>query len=239
MSTSIAIARREMKTFFNSPIAYIVLGTFLLVAGWLFFGTLFLAGQASLRGFFQLSPILFVIFAPALTMRLLAEERKGGTLELLLTMPLEDWQVVAGKFIAALGMVAVGLFCTVPYAISVAWLAAKGSTFDWGAVFAGYLGLILMASSFLSIGLWASALSRNQIVGFIIGLLLCFAFFFVDKLAILLPESLGEALQFLSVDYHFANIARGVLDTRDLVFYLSLTAVGLLLTTRTLASARR
>lgn len=239
MGTSVAIARREMKTFFNSPIAYIVLGTFLLVAGWLFFSTLFLAGQASLRGFFALTPVLFVVFAPAITMRLLAEERKSGTLELLLTMPLADWQVVWGKFLAALGMVAVGLACTLPYAISVAALTTKNASFDWGPVAAGYLGLLLLASAFLSVGLWASALSRNQIVGFIIGLLLSFAFYFVDKFAPLLPESLAEILQFFSVDYHFTNIARGVLDTRDLVFYLSVTAAGLLLTTRTLATARK
>ena len=239
MTATVAIARREFKTFFNSPIAYIVLGTFLLVAGWLFFSTLFLAGQASLRGFFGLAPVLFVVFTPAITMRLLAEERKGGTLELLLTMPLEDWEVVLGKFTAALGMVGVGLACTLPYAFSVASLTAKNASFDWGPVAAGYLGLLLMSSSFLAVGLWASALSRNQIVGFIVGLLLCFAFYFVDKFAILLPESLSELLQFFSVDYHFSNIARGVLDTRDVFFYLSLTAVGLLLTTRAVASVRK
>jgi ABC-2 type transport system permease protein len=239
MSTSIAIARREIRTFFNSPIAYIVLGTFLLVAGWLFFSTLFLGGQASLRGFFGLAPVLFVVFAPAITMRLLAEERKSGTLELLLTMPLEDWEVVLGKFVAALGMVAAGLLCTLPYAFSVAALTAKGASFDWGPVAAGYLGLLLLAASFLAIGLWASALSRNQIVGFIIGLLLCFAFYFIDKFAMLFPEGISETLQFLSVDHHFGNIARGVIDTRDVVFYLSLTAVGLLLTTRAVGSARK
>jgi ABC-2 type transport system permease protein len=99
--------------------------------------------------------------------------------------------------------------------------------------------LLLLASSFISLGLWGSALSKNQIVGFIVGLVLCFAFAFVDQFAALLPERLGQVLEFLSVNYHFDNIARGVLDTRDLVFYLSLTAVGLLLTTRTLSSARQ
>jgi ABC-2 type transport system permease protein len=239
MSTSLAIARREFKTFFNSPIAYIVLGAFLLVAGWLFFGTLFLGGQATLRGFFGLCPILFVVFAPAITMRLLAEERKSGTLELLLTMPLRDWEVVLGKFLAALGMVGVGLLCTLPYAFTVASLAAGSASFDWGPVVAGYVGLLLLASSLLSMGIWASALSRNQIVGFIVGLLLAFAFFFVDKLAFLFPEAISELLQYLSVDHHFSNLARGVLDTRDLVFYLSVTFAGLLMTARTLASARK
>ena len=239
MSTAVAVARREFKTFFNSPIAYIVLGVFLLVGGWLYFSTLFLAGAASLRGFFAIAPVLFVVFAPAVTMRLIAEERKAGTLELLLTMPIRDRDVVLGKFLAALGMVAVGLACTLPYAFSVAALTAKGVAFDWGVMVAGYFGLLLMASSFLAIGLWASALSRNQIVGFIVGLFVCFAFYFVDKFAMLFPESLAQVFQYLSVDYHFENIARGVFDTRDLLFYGSLTGIGLLLTTRSLAAVRQ
>ncbi|MCP3143225.1 ABC transporter permease subunit [Pyxidicoccus xibeiensis] len=239
MGTTLAVARREFRSFFNSPVAYIVIGVFLVVAGWLYFSTVFVAGQASLRGFFSIAPVLFVVFAPAVTMRLVAEERKTGTLELLLSMPLRDWEVVAGKFLAALGMVAVGLLWTLPYPLTVAGLTAEGARFDWGPVVMGYLGLLLMASSFLALGLWASALSRNQIVGFIIGLLLCFAFYFIDKFALVLPESVGALLQYLSVDYHFANIARGVLDTRDVLFYLSLTGVGLALTTRTLGNVRQ
>ena len=238
MPIAIAVARREFRTFFNSPVAYIVLCGFLLLAGWMFFSTLFLGGQASLRSFFALAPLLFVVFAPAVTMRLLAEERKSGTLELLLTMPVRDWEVVLGKFLAAVGMVAAGLAWTIPYAATVALLTAPGAPFDWGSVLAGYFGLVLLASTFLAIGLWASALTRNQIVGFIVGLLLCFAFYFVDKFAVLLPQSLSSVLEYLSVDYHFENVARGVLDTRDLLFYLSLTGAGLLLTTRALSGVR-
>ncbi len=239
MNHVVAICKREFKTFFNSPIAYMVLGTFLLLAGWLYFSTLFLAGQASLRGFFALVPILFVVLVPAITMRAIAEERKSGTLELLLTLPMDDWQITLGKFIAALGMIGVGLLWTLPYPLTVATLVAPGAVFDWGPIGAGYLGLMLLASSFVSLGLWGSALSKNQIVGFIFGLGLCFAFYFVDKFAALLPESLGQVLEYLSVDYHFDNIARGVIDTRDVCFYVSLTTVGLLMTTRALASARK
>ena len=236
---TLTIARRELATFFNSPIAYIVLCGFLLLSGWLFFSTLFLSGQASLRSFFALTPLLFVVFAPAITMRLVAEERKTGTLDLLLTMPVRDAEVVIGKFLAAMGVVAAGLLCTLPYAISVSTLTAEGASFDWGSTAAGYLGLLFLAASFLAIGLWASALTRNQIVGFIIGLLLCFAFYFVDKFAVLMPGFVAEALQYLSVDYHFDNLARGVVDTRDLLFYVSLTGAGLFLTTQSLAQARR
>ena len=239
MNTAIAIAKRDFRAFFNSPIAYIVLGAFLLVSGWMYFSTLFLAGEATLRGFFGIAPVLFVVFAPAITMRLLAEERKAGTIELLMCMPLKDWEVVVGKFLAAISMVAVGLLFTVPYALSVAGLTKTGFSFDWGPAVAGYVGLLLLASAFLAIGLWASALSRNQIIGFIVGLILCFAFYFIDKFAMLLPESLSEMVQYLSVDYHFANISRGVFDSRDILFYLSLTAVGLVLTTRSLAAVRK
>jgi ABC-2 type transport system permease protein len=238
MNGALALARREFKTFFISPIAYIVLDGFLLLSGWLYFSTLFLAGQASLRNFFGVAPVLFVVLVPAITMRAVAEERKSGTLELLLTFPMDDWQITLGKFLASLGMVAVALACTFPYAFTVAALTGPGPSFDWGPVFAGYFGLLLLAASFIGLGLWGSALSKNQIVGLIVGLVLCFAFAFVDKFAVLLPESLGQLLEFLSVDYHFDNIARGVIDTRDLVFYLSLTALGLTLTTRALSAAR-
>ncbi|MGQ0506690.1 MAG: ABC transporter permease [Myxococcaceae bacterium] len=234
-----AVARREFRSFFNSPVAYIVIGVFLIVAGWFYFSTLFLGGEASLRYFFRLAPLLFVFFVPAVTMRLLAEERKSGTLELLLSLPVQDWQVVVGKFLGALGMVSVALACTLPYPIIVASLAAPGVSFDWGPVITGYLGLLLLASSFLAVGLWASALSRNQIVGLILGLAGCFALYFVDKFAFVLPPALAGVVQYLSVDYHFDNISRGVIDTRDLFFYLSLTAAGLLFTSRTLSAARR
>lgn len=239
MESTLAIAKREFRTFFGSPIAYIVLGAFLLIGGWLYFSTLFLAGQASMRGFFGIAPVLFVVIVPAITMRALAEERKSGTLELLLTLPMEDWQIVLGKFVAALAMIAVGLAWTLPYSFTVSALSTGTVAFDWGPVIAGYLGLLLLAGAFIGLGLLGSALSKNQIVGFIVGLVLCFAFFFVDKFAVLLPESLGQLLEYLSVTYHFDNIARGVIDTRDLIFYVSLTTLGLVLTTRTLSSARQ
>lgn len=239
MTGALSIARREFRTFFASPIAYIVLGGFLLLSGWLFFSTVFVVGLASLRNFFSVAPVLFVVLVPAVTMRSVAEERKSGTLELLLTMPLQDWQVVLGKFLAALGMVAVGLVWTLPYAFTVSSLTADGAAFDWGPAVGGYVGLLLLASSFIALGLWASSLSRNQIVGFIVALVLCFAFWFIDKFAVVMPEQLSRVLQYLSVDYHFDNIARGVIDTRDVLFYLSLTAAGLLLTTRSLSLTRQ
>lgn len=241
MESSIAIAKREFRTFFASPIAYIVLGAFIAGTGFFFFFVmLFGEGVASLRGFFAMAPFAFTLLVPAITMRAIAEEQKSGTLELLLTMPLEDWQVVMGKFLAALAMVGVGLAWTLPFPLTVASLVAPGAPFDWGTVLAGYLGLLLLGAAFIGLGMWGSALSKNQIVGFIVGLVLCLSFYMVDKLAFLAGDSpIAALLEFLSVDHHFDNIARGVIDTRDLAFYVSLTLLSLLLTTRTLAAARK
>ena len=241
MQNALGIARRELSTYFNSPIAYIVLGVFLLVAGWLFFffSGFFIVGRASLRPFFSLAPVLFMFLAPAITMRLIAEERKSGTLEILLTLPVTEAEVVVGKFLAALGMVVFGLCFTFLYPLSVALLTAPGASMDWGPVVGGYLGLVLLASSFIAVGMWASAISKNQIVGFIVGLLLCFVLWIIDKAAIVLPASLGQVFEYLSVTYHFENISRGVIDTRDILYYLSVTTTGLLLTVRTLAAVRQ
>jgi len=239
VNTTYCIARRDFQAYFNSPVAYVVLGVFLLVLGYLFFSTLFLAGFASMRGFFSVAPILFVVFGPAITMRLISEERKTGTIEQLLTLPISNFEVVLGKFLAALGIVVVGLLFTLPYVVSVSLLTPADTPFDYGPVIGGYIGLVLLASAFLALGLFASSLTKNQIVAFIIGLALCFFFYFVDKFAVLMPAQIGAVLEYISVDYHFGNIARGVVDTRDLVYYISLIAIFLVLTERSLRRDKR
>jgi ABC-2 type transport system permease protein len=238
MTKVLSIAKRELASYFNSPVAYVVLGVFLILLGYFYFSTLFLTGFASMRNFFSLAPMLLVVFGPALSMRLIAEERKAGTLEQLLSMPIRDVDVVLGKFVAGVGMVAVGLLFTLPYLVTVSMLTPPNMSLDLGPVFAGYLGLILCASSFVSLGLLASALTRNQIVAFIVGFLLCLFFFIIDKVAVLLPLAAAPVFEYLSVDTHFANVARGVLDSRDLIFYFSLTGVALLLTIRSLRFSR-
>lgn len=239
MNTTLVIARRDFQAYFNSPAAYVVLGVFLLVLGYLFFSTLFLSGYASMRGFFGVAPVLFVVFGPAITMRLISEERKTGTIEQLLTLPINNYQVVVGKFLAALGIISVGLAFTLPYVISVSILTPPDTSFDFGPVIGGYLGLLLLASVFLALGLFASSLTKNQIVAFIIGLALCFFFYFVDKFAVLMPASVAGIFEYISVDFHFNNIARGVIDTRGLVFYLSLVTLFIVLTERSLRRDKR
>ncbi len=229
------IMRRELRSYFDSPIAYIVIVAFLAVAGWMFFSTLFLAGRADMRMFFQPSPfsptMLLVILAPAVTMRLIAEERKSGTIELLTTMPITDLQVVLGKFAAALGLILVALVLTLVYPITV---AAVGDL-DWGPVLSGYLGVVLFAATLLAVGLMCSTFTKNQIVAFIIAFLLSAALYFVFWLQFFMPEWLAPVVEYLSVSFHLDNLSRGVIDTRDVLYYLTLTAGALFLAERSLS----
>ena len=238
MHKAYAIARREFRGYFDSPVAYIVLTVFLLVSGWIFFSTLFLLGQAEMREFFNpvsrifFSPaMLMIIIAPAITMRLVAEEKKLGTLELITSMPIRDVEVVLGKFLAALALMGVALLLTLVYAVSV---AAIGDL-DWGPVVSGYLGLFLLTASLLAIGLACSAWTDNQIIAFIIAFLVSASLFFVHYLVLFVPQSVAGVVDFLSVSSHLENMARGVIDTRDVLYYLSLTAGALFVAERSLA----
>jgi ABC-2 type transport system permease protein len=231
MSNTLTIARRELKAYFNSPIAYIVVGAFLLISGYLYFGlSLFLGGTSSMRSFFTVTPLLFVVFAPAVAMRLLSEELRSGTLELLTTLPIRDWEVILGKFLAALAVICSALAMTFVYALSV----ASVGDLDWGPVVGGYLGLVLCAAALVAIGLMASSWTRNQIVAFIFALMICLALWLFDKITFFVPGALSGIFQYLSIDFHFHNIARGVIDSRDLLYYLSVTAVALFAAVRSL-----
>jgi ABC-2 type transport system permease protein len=241
MKNVLRIAKKELSTFFNSPVAYVVLGVFLALSGalYFFFSPLFIYNDASMRGFFSLMPVVFMFLAPAITMRLIAEERKSGTIESLLTLPLQEWEVVVGKYLAALAMVAIGVAFTISYPISLTLITAPGTSLDWGPVLGGYIGTMLLSSAFIAVGMWASSLGKDQIVGFIVGLAVCFLLWFPDQVAIFMPETLGNFLKYLSANHHFQNVARGVVDPRDLLYYGTVTAIGLIATTRMLASVRK
>lgn len=234
MRNVVVIARKELASYFNSPMAYIVIVAFLLVAGWMLFSPLFLIGRADMRQFFAPSPfspsMLLIILVPAVTMRLIAEERKAKTIELLTTTPVTDWQVVAGKFLGAFGLVSAALAATLVYAVSI-WALGP---LDWGPVVAGYIGMLLFAAALIAVGLFASTLTDNQIVAFIVGFLVCGALYFVYWLQMLMPN-VAPVVEFLSVSYHLDNIARGVVDSRDVLYYLSLAGGGLFLATLSLS----
>ena len=223
MRQALSICRKEFNSYFTSPIAYIVIAIFLLVTGWFFFATFFLFNQASLRNFFSLLPSVFAFVVPAVTMRQLAEELNVGSYETLLTLPVGFTDVVLGKFLAAVAFIAAMLVPTLAYPVTVALLG----TLDWGPVVGGYLGALALGAAFAAVGLFASAVTRNQIVAFIVGLAICFALTLVDQMAIFMPRGFTPVLSYLAADVHFQNVAKGVVDTRDIVYFASVCFVGL------------
>ena len=221
------IYKRELRSYFNSPVAYVVIVVFLAVLGWFFTNNLFLMNVASLRIVFDLVPLIFLFFIPAITMRLIAEEKKAGTLELLTTKPVRDVEIVLGKFLAAWTLLAAALLPSLFYLITI---VALGKV-DLGPIISGYLGLMLMGGVYIAIGLLASSLTENQIVAFILSFLIVFVFFILDKVLMYVPDALASTLEFLSMDYHFSNIARGVIYTRNLIYFGSLLGFSLFLST--------
>jgi ABC-2 type transport system permease protein len=234
MPATLTIAKRELGAYFKSPVAYIVLTAFVAINLFLFFDSFFLAGSASLESFFGGMPFLFLFFGPAMSMRLLAEERGSGTIELLLTMPVRDSEVVIGKFLAALGLFLVGLGLTLPVVYTVAELGPL----DVGATLAGYVGAAFLGATYLAVGLFASALTKNQIVAFIVGLAICLGLYLLGVFFQGGGSTVGPVLQYLSPAFHFQKIARGVIELKNVVYYLSLIAALLLLATQVLESRK-
>jgi ABC-2 type transport system permease protein len=235
MRNALTIARRELGAYFNSPTAYIFIVVFLLISGYMFFTEIMLGStQADMRPLFGLAPLIFCIFGPLVTMGLFSQERATGTLEMLLALPVTDWEVVVGKFLAAVGLIAAALALTLPYAFFV----ASYGNLDWGPVIGGYLGLLLMASGYLAVGLMTSVWTKDQVIAAVIGFLFCFSLFLFGKLLQVVPLWLAPTIQALSFDYHFQSIARGVVDARDILYYLSLIGVCLLVAETSLESRR-
>jgi ABC-2 type transport system permease protein len=229
-----ALFRKELKAYFNSPIAYVVMTVFLIMAGWFFTSDLFLVGQATLRTFFEVSRLIFVFFVPAVTMRLLAEERASGSLELLVTYPVTDIEIVLAKWLAAMTLLTITLGFTFVYFFTVVVLGNP----DEGTVFGGYLGLLLMGGAGSALGLFTSSLTRNQVVAFVLAFAVLFALFMLDNLLVFIPASIGAVVEYLSFGYHLDNLSRGVIDSRDLLYFISLTVMGLALASDRLADRR-
>ncbi len=217
------IFRKEFSTYFLSPIAYIVISIFLLVTGWFFFTTFFILNQADLRNFFNMLPVIFSFVIPAVTMRLFSEELNVGSYETLLTLPVTYLDVVLGKFLAAVAFVAAMLLPTGLYAVTVAFLGQL----DWGPVVGGYIGALMLGGAFSAVGLFASSLTRNQIIAFIIGVAICFSLTLIDRMLFFLPRGMLGFLGYLGAAHHFQNIAKGIIDSRDILYFLSICFIGL------------
>ncbi|MEI7497719.1 MAG: ABC transporter permease subunit [Candidatus Falkowbacteria bacterium] len=219
LETVYILGKKELASYFNSPIAYIFIGAFLLVGNWLFFTNFYLINEASMRQYFSFLPWMFMFLAPAITMRLWAEEKKSGTIEFLLTLPITNFQAVLAKFLSSLAFIAIGLLLTLTLPISVAQIGHL----DWGPVIGSYLGALLLAGAYLALGLFISALTKNQIISFVLALFASFGFYIIgsDFVVASAPQLFVPIFSFLGLGSHFQTIAKGVIDTKDLFYYLS------------------
>jgi len=219
MRNTVPIFRREFASYFNSPIAYVYLTVFIGLSSWLFLKAFFVIGEASMRNFFGLLPWTFLFFVPAVTMRSWAEEKKVGTMELLMTLPVSNVEAVLGKFLASFAFLVSSLALSFVLPILVGALGDP----DPGQVFGGYLGAVLVGAAYLAIGLFVSSLTENQIVAFIVSVVAIFGLFVLGEDFVLfgIPDRLVPIFSYLSLGSHFDSIARGVVDTRDIIYYLS------------------
>ena len=229
----LVIMKKELMTYFYTPIAYIVITAFLIVTGFFFFKDFFYFNQAEMRGFFQFLPLVLTLVVPAITMRLFAEEIHSGTIETLMTLPVTMIEAVVGKFLASTAFVSIMLAPTLIYLITIVIVGSP----DPGPIIGGYLGSILLAGTYSAVGILTSSLGRNQIIAFIGGLAACFFLWLVDKITIFLPTKLGF-LEYLGTDFHFRNISRGIIDSRDLIYFISIIVISILLTTKILDDRR-
>ncbi len=237
MHPVVNIARKELRAYFNSPLAYVFLVLFLGVTAYQFFGEFWARNQAELRGLFEGLPVLYLVLVPALTMRLWAEERKVGTQEMLLALPVRYRDAVLGKFFASFALMAIALALTAGLAMTVASLG----DLDPGPVIGGYLGALLLGAAYLAIGQFASSLTDNQILAFLYALVFCFAFWLVGNENYFLrfwPADWVPLFQGLGTGTRFESIGRGVLDLRDLVYYASLAGFFLFINVGTLRARK-
>lgn len=229
-----SIIKRDLFGFFSSPIAYIVIALFLLVNSILFFPTFFIYDSAELRSFFNLQPILLALFIPALTMRLFAEERRSGTFESLLTLPVTTAEIVLGKLIATAVFTVIMYLPSLSYVITI---SAVGKL-DPGPVLGGYIGSFLLGWAYAAVGLFASSLTKNQIIAFIVGLAISMFFTLVNSFLIFLPASIVDFLQYIGTSYHFETISRGLIDTRGILYFVSMITVFSLMTAKVIDERR-
>ncbi|OYQ37539.1 gliding motility-associated ABC transporter permease subunit GldF [Flavobacterium cyanobacteriorum] len=223
-----ALLLREIKAFFGSPIGYLVIAIFLLLNGlflWVFEGDFNIldSGFADLSPFFTLAPWILIFLIPAVTMRSFSDEKKQGTIELLFTKPLSIWEIVNGKFFGAFTLIILALLPTAIYVFVLQGLGNPPGNIDFGSTLGSYFGLLFLIAGYTAIGIFTSTLSDNQIVAFIVSVFLCFIFYFGFEGISGFAGNLGTFVASLGMDYHFKSMSRGVLDTRDIIYFLSIT----------------
>jgi len=239
MKNICTIFKREFWAYFNMPIAYIFITFFLVILNTMFMIRFFLINEASMRGYFGMLPMFFLFFVPAVTMRLWSEERKVGTYEILFTLPMKTWHVVLGKFLASYAflIITIALTCTIP--ITIAALSKP----DWGPIIGAYIGAVLLGGVYLAVGAFASSITENQIVAFIIGVSLSFILLIIGFPSITMfissvSPGLSSFFSYIGVTTHFENISKGILDSKDIIYYFSMIFFFLLLNNYQLESKK-
>jgi len=238
-----SILLREIKSFFGSPIGYLVIAIFLLLNGlflWVFEGDFNIpnSGFADLSPFFTLAPWILIFLIPAVTMRSFSDEKKQGTIELLFTKPLSIWEIVNGKFFGAFLLILIAIIPTLLYVFVLSSLGNPEGNLDFGSTLGSYFGLLFLIGAYTSIGIFTSTLSENQIVAFIISVFLCFVFYFGFDGISSFAGSFDLVVSSIGMDYHFKSMSRGVLDTRDILYFVSITVVFLSFTVYKLKSLK-
>ncbi len=238
-----AILLREIKSFFGSPVGYLVVAIFLLLNGlflWVFEGqyNILSSGFADLTPFFTIAPWILIFLIPAVTMRSFSDEKKQGTLELLLTKPLSIWEIVGGKFFGAMLLIVIAIIPTAIYVYVISNLALPEGNIDIGSTMGSYFGLLFLIAAYTAIGIFTSVLSENQIVAFILSVFGCFAIYFAFEAVADLVPAASNVISALGMDSHFQSMARGVIDTRDVLYFVSLTVLFLSFTVYKLKSYR-
>ena len=230
MNKILIITKKELNSYFNSPLGYVVISVFLVIVGWLFIQTFFIVGQASLRSFFNLLPILFMFIIPAVTMSSWAEEKRSGTVEVLMTFPVSAVKVVMAKFFSSFVFLLIMLILTLAIPMMVSDIGSP----DKGIIIAGYIGAILLGSAYIAIGLWISSVTKNQIISFLVTVTIIFIFYMVGNSLILdtMPSSVAAVGKFLSFSTHFDSILRGVISLSDILYYISIIVFFLFLNAR-------
>ena len=231
MNNTKIIFTKELRSYFNSPMAYIFLIVFAITNGYFFTNTFFLFNQSDMRALFSIVPLIYLFFIPAVTMSLIAKEKNSGTMEVISTMPIKDVEFILGKFFAALTLICSGLVITFVHLFT---LMNVGTNIDFGSVFTGYLGILLLGAVYASIGTFASSVTDNQVISFIISVFIVLLFFLMDKVIFFMPSSIQSLVQYISVEFHLSNMSRGVIDTRNIIYFISLIIFFLFMTTRVL-----
>jgi ABC-2 type transport system permease protein len=241
----LALWKKELFTFFSSLTGSLVIAVFLVLNGlflWVIPGNLniLFGGYANLDGLFYMAPWLYLFLVPAVTMRLFADEKKSGTIELLMTRPLSDWQIVTGKYLAGLSLVVLSLLPTLIYFYTVSRMAQPAGNVDTGAIWGSYIGLVLLAGAYVAMGIFTSAITDNQIVAFVLAALLAFTFYSGFEALASVPffDAFKIFLVNLGIDSHYQSVSRGVVDLRDILYFLGLIVVFLGLTRLVLSSRR-